>query len=117
VLAVRADCTGKNNHGRHCPLTSSKLSRSPLSRPLLIAVRMAVAPIPVVSLRSVVLPVVLTIPPVLCRQVTPVGAVFAVVPLVVITMVPIIDSDLDAAFLRSGVGHNSGWRSNSGSQE
>ena len=34
------------------------------------------APIPVVSLLSVVLSVVLTIRPVLCRQVTPVGAVF-----------------------------------------
>jgi uncharacterized YccA/Bax inhibitor family protein len=78
---------------------------------------MVVAPIPILSLRSVVLPVVLTIPPVLCRQVTPVGAVFAVVPVVVITVVPIIDPDLDPAFLRSGAGHDCGWRSNRSSQE
>jgi hypothetical protein len=61
-----------------------------------------VAPIPVVPLDSVVLPVVLAITPVLCCQVTPVGAVFVVVPVMVITVVPIVDSDLDAAVLRSG---------------
>ena len=75
------------------------------------------APIPVVPLRSVVLPVVLTIPPVLCRQVAPVGAVLVVVPVVVIAVVPIIDSHLDAAFLRSGMGHDCGWCSNGSSQE
>jgi hypothetical protein len=78
---------------------------------------MTVPPIPVVPLLSVVLPVVLTIRPVLCRQVTPVGAVLVVVPVVVITVVPIIDSHLDAAFLRSGMGHDCGWCSNSSSQE
>ena len=78
---------------------------------------MSVAPIPVVLLHSIVLPVVLTITPVLFCQVTPVGAVFVVVPVVVITMVPIVDSHLDAAFLRSGVGHDCGWRSNGSSQE
>jgi hypothetical protein len=76
-----------------------------------------VAPIPVVSLPSVVLPVVLPIAPVLCDQVSPVGAVFAVVPVVVITVVPIVDSDLNAAVLRSGVGHDCGWCSNGSSQE
>ena len=75
------------------------------------------APIPVVPLHPVVLPLVYTISPVLFSQVTPVGAVFVVVPVMVITVVPIVDSDLDAAVLRSGVGHDCGWRSNGSSQE
>jgi hypothetical protein len=53
-----------------------------------------------------VLPVVLTITPVLFCQVTPVGAVLAVVPVMVITAVPIVDSDLDAGLLGLGFGHN-----------
>jgi len=84
---------------------------------LLIAVWMTVAPIPVVPLHSVVLHLVLTIPPVSCRQVTPVGAVLVVVPVVVITVIPIVDSHLDAAFLRSGMGNDCGWRSNGSNQE
>jgi hypothetical protein len=86
-------------------------------RPSLIAVRMTVAPIPVVPLYTVVLPAVLTITPVLCCQITPIGAVFVVVPVVVVVVVPIIDSDLDIGFLSFGVGHNQGWCSNSSSQE
>jgi len=78
---------------------------------------MTVAPIPIVPLHSVVLPVVLTIGPVFCRQVTPVGAVLVVVPVVVITVVPIIDSHLDAAFLRSRMSQDCGWCSNGSSQE
>ena len=78
---------------------------------------MTVAPIPVVPLRSVVLLVILTIAPVLSREVTPVGAVFVVVPVMVITVVPIVDSDLDAAVLRSWVGPDCGWCSNGSSQE
>jgi hypothetical protein len=73
---------------------------------LLIVVRMTVAPIPVVSLHSVVLSVVRTISPVLCYQVTSVGVVFAVVPVMVITVVPIVDSDLHAGLLSFGFGHN-----------
>jgi hypothetical protein len=88
------------------------LKRSALLRLLLVAVGMIVAPIPVVPLHSVVLPVVLTIPPVLRRQITPVGAVLVVLPVVIITVVPIIDSHLDAAFLRPGASHDCGWCSN-----
>jgi hypothetical protein len=74
--------------------------------PSLIVVRMTVAPIPIVLLHSVVLPVVLTITPVLCCQVTPVGVVFVVVPVMVIAVVPIVDADLDAGLLSFGFGHN-----------
>jgi hypothetical protein len=102
----------ENEPGRRRPPTPSVLFRL-----LLIAVRMTVAPIPIVPLHCVVLPVVLTIRPVFCRQVTPVGAVLVVVPIVVITVVPIIDSHLDAAFLRSRMSHDCGWCSNGSSQE
>jgi len=67
---------------------------------------MSVAPIPVVPLRSIVLPVVFTITPVLFCQITPVSTVFAVVPVMVIAVVPIVDSNLDAVFLSFGFGHN-----------
>ena len=75
------------------------------------------APIPVVPLHSVVLPVVLTITPVLCYQVASVGAVFVVVPVMVITVVPIVDSDLNAAVLRFWMSDDCGWCSNGSSQE
>ena len=71
-------------------------------------------PIPIVPLRSVMLPVVLNISPVPFYQVTPVRAVFVVIPVMVITVVPIVDSHLH---LRSGAGHDCGWRSNGRSQE
>ena len=76
-------------------------NRSPL-----IVVRMTVAPIPVVPLDAVVLPVVLTITPVLCCQVTPVGALFVVIPVMVIAVVLIVDSDLHAGLLRFRLGYN-----------
>jgi hypothetical protein len=47
----------------------------------------------------------------------PVGAVFAVVPVMVIAVVPIVDSDLDAALLSLGFGHNQGWCNNGSGQE
>jgi hypothetical protein len=65
---------------------------------------MTVAPIPVVSLHSAVLSLVLAIAPVLLPQILPVSMVFAVVPVVVVTVVPIINSDLHARFLRPWAG-------------
>ncbi len=49
------------------------------------------------------------ITPVLCFQVVPAGAVFVIGPVMIITVVPIVDSDADAGVLRSGVGHDWGW--------
>ena len=89
----------------------------PLCQPLLIVVWMTVAPIPVVSLHSVALPVVLTVSPVLSCQVTPVSAVFVVVPVMVVTVVPIINPNLHAGFLCFGFGHNERRCSNGGGQE
>jgi hypothetical protein len=67
---------------------------------------MTVAPIPVVFLLSVVLPVVLAVAPVPFFQVTPVGMVFVVVPVMVIAVISIVDSHLDAGLLSFGSGHN-----------
>jgi hypothetical protein len=78
---------------------------------------MTVAPIPIVSLHFVVLPVVRTIASVLFYQVTPVSVVFAVVPVMVIAVVPIVDSDLNAALLSFGFGHNYGWCNNGSGQD
>jgi hypothetical protein len=78
---------------------------------------MAVAPIPIVFLHFVVLSVVRTIASVLCYQVAPVSVVFAVVPVVVIAVVPIVDSDLNASLLSFGFGHNHGWCNNGSGQD
>jgi hypothetical protein len=78
---------------------------------------MTVAPIPVVFLHLVLLPVVLTITPAPFHQVTPIGAVFAVVPVVVVTVVPIIDADLDGGLLSFGFGHNQSGCNNGSRQK
>ena len=78
---------------------------------------MTVAPIPIVFLHFVVLSVVRTIASVLFYQVTPVGVVFAVVPVVVVTMVPIVHADLHAGFLRCGACQSYCWRSKNGSKD
>jgi uncharacterized YccA/Bax inhibitor family protein len=59
---------------------------------------------------SVALAFVLPIAPMLHHEVTPVGAVFAVVPIVVVAVVAIVDADLDASFLRLGAGNEGGRR-------
>jgi hypothetical protein len=83
----------------------------------LIVVWMTVAPVPIMPLHSAVLPVVLTIALVLIVEVTLVGAVFAVVPVMVVTVVPIADTDVHVRFLRLGTGHDYSWRGMSSSQE
>jgi hypothetical protein len=82
-----------------------------------IVIRVMVAPLPVISLVSFFLAVVLTILPAVFDQITAVGAIFAVVPVVVVTVVPIEDADLYAGFLSFGVGHNRGWRNDRGGQD
>ena len=57
---------------------------------VLIAIWMAMAPIPVSSLPPMVLAAELTIVPMLFAEVNPVGTVFAVIPLMVVTMVAIV---------------------------
>ena len=66
---------------------------------------------------SVVLALVAPIASVLHHEVAPVGAVFAVVPVVVVAMVAIVDADLDASFLRLGAGDESGRRDQGSTQE
>jgi hypothetical protein len=78
---------------------------------------MSVAPIPVVLLHVMVLPVVFPIIPVFYDQVMPVGAVLAVVPVVIIMVTVVIDSDLYASLLSFGFNQNQGWCNNGGCQE
>jgi hypothetical protein len=63
---------------------------------------MAVAPGPVLPLKSGVLVAVLAIASVVNHEVTPVGVVFAIVPIVVVTMIPIIDPNLHAGLRPRG---------------
>jgi hypothetical protein len=83
----------------------------------LVAVWMTVAPRPVMPPHSVVLPAIVLIGPVPNHEVTSIGVVFAVVPVVVVTVVPIVDSDLHVRFLRLGAGHDQNWRGKGSSQE
>lgn len=71
----------------------------------LIVVGVLVAPLPVMAVHSVILALVFPIATVLGREITPVGAVFAVVPVVVLAAVPIVDADLHAGLLRLWSGH------------
>ena len=84
-------------------------------RPSLIVIRMTMAPIPILLLHFVVLPVVLAITPALFCQIAPVGAVLVVVPVMVVAVVPIIDSDVDLLSVR--LGHNQCWHSNDSSEQ
>ena len=68
-----------------------------------------VAPTPVVALSSGVLPVVLAVGSVLNHVITPVGAIFAIVPVVVVAVVPIVDPQLHSGFLRLRAGHGHRW--------
>ena len=70
---------------------------------------MIVAPTPVLPLRSGVLPVIPTIGSALYHKVTPVGVIFAVVPIVVVTAVPIVDPHLHAGFLGFWAGPSYCW--------
>jgi len=72
------------------------------------------APMPIVALHATVLPLVLAIAAVLFDEVTPVGAVFAVIPIMVVAIIPVINSDLDTAVLGLGVCQDDSWNRESG---
>jgi hypothetical protein len=77
---------------------------------------MIVTPLPIVLLLLVVLAVVRTIFFMLLRQITAMGLVFTVIPGMVLPVVTIIDSDLDAGVLRCS-GHDCYWRHKGSCQE
>jgi hypothetical protein len=83
----------------------------------LIAVWMAMAPVPVIALLSAALPVVFAIVSMLIREIASIGAILAVVPIVIVLVIPIIDSDLDAGLLRRRAGHHNHWRGKGRSQD
>ena len=66
------------------------------------------APIPVISVHSAVRSVELTIGPVLCRQVAPVRAIFAIIPVMIVAVVSIVVPDVvvvvTSVVLISGLG-------------
>jgi hypothetical protein len=90
---------------------------SPAMVSLLVFVWMSMAPIPVVRL---LLPVRLREFArilVIFREVLPPGAIFVVIPVVIILVVSIIDANLNVGLLRYGAGHNGHWRRKGGGQE
>jgi hypothetical protein len=60
----------------------------------LVPVGIVVAPIPVVPVRSGARSVELVIDAVLCHQVAPVSAILTVIPIMVVTVVSIVISDV-----------------------
>jgi hypothetical protein len=50
-------------------------------------------------------------------KVLPPGAIFVVVPVVVVLVVSIVDSELNAGLLRQRCGHNCHWQRKGGGQE
>jgi hypothetical protein len=85
----------------------SDLRHPALDPPWLIAVWISVTIIPIIPLHVVVLPAVDDISSVVHHQVVSVGAIFVSIPVVIIMVVPVINSDLD--LLSFGFDHNEGW--------
>lgn len=79
------------------------------------------APIPVISVRSGGRSVELTVGPVLCRQIAPVRAVFAIIPGMVVAVVSIVVSDVfvvvTPVILISAIGDTGRWGKKGSSQE
>ena|ERR1700730_7880240 len=78
----------------------------------LFAVGMLVTPFPIVSLVSGSLLVVRAVISMAFLQVAPVCPIFAVIPIMVVAMVRIIYSHLNARVLRSRCWHDRRWREN-----
>ena len=78
---------------------------------------MIVAPLPVIVLRFVILVLVHDIGMVPSFEVIPVSVLFVIIPVVVVAVVPILDADLHAGFLRPGSGQDCSWCSNGSSQD
>jgi hypothetical protein len=71
-----------------------------------VLIWMAVAPIPVFRLLSLLCLREFVRLPVVFRKEHPPLLVFVVIPVVIILVVPIVDSDLNAGLLGYGAGHN-----------
>jgi hypothetical protein len=91
--------SGFRNSGATVALTSSETS-------CLLLIWMAVAPIPISGLLSLALSVVRAIILVPFYQVSSVGVVFAVVPIVVVVMVRVVNSDRSFLWCCSGYGRS-----------
>jgi hypothetical protein len=109
---VRGDDAQQPQHQQddeNCPKHSGS--------PSLVVVGMGMAPIPVIGLFSLAGLGEFMGFFVIVGQVDPPGIVLAIVPVVVVLVVGIIDSDLDAVVIRCGGGQSRQGRCDSGGQE
>src|SRR5229473_2156728 len=84
---------------------------------LLVVIWMGVAIIPVIRLLPLARLREFVRIPVLCRKVLPPGAIFVVVPVVIVLVLSIVDSELNAGLLRYRSGHNGHRRHKGSGQE
>jgi hypothetical protein len=98
---------------RHRALTRAVFA---LSLSIFLMVRMLVAPTPVVILVSASLLIVFAISLMPFAQIASVSVVFAVIPIVVVLVMPVVHTDGDVFFLRLRFGHNQSRRNNGGGQ-
>src|ERR1700683_1692250 len=70
---------------------------------------MIVAPIPVCTLRGAILMIIRAIGAMVVGQILAICVVFAIVPVVIILVVAIVDTDLNGGVLRQGGGEGHGW--------
>jgi hypothetical protein len=73
--------------------------------PLLVVVGVGMAPIPIMGLLSFAGPRKFVVFPVIVGQIDSPGMILTIIPVVIILMVGIVNSNLDAAVVRSGGGH------------
>jgi len=73
---------------------------------LLIAIRVVVAPLPVIPLVAMIPMVVSDVPLVASVEIAPVGAVFAVIPVVVVVVMRVVDANLNSGILCRRCGHD-----------
>ena len=84
---------------------------------LLVFVRMSVAPLPVIRLLFFVRLGKFVGTSMVFREVLPPGAIFVVIPVVIVLVTLIVNSNLNASLLRYGDGHHCHWCGKDSSQE
>ena len=83
----------------------------------LVFVRMSVAPLPVLRLLFLVGLGKFVGTSMVFREVLPPGAIFVVIPVVIVLVILIVNADLNASLLRYGNGHHCHWCGKDSSQK
>ena len=83
----------------------------------LVFVRMSVAPLPVLRLLFLVRLGKFVGTSMVFREVLPPGAIFVVIPVVIVLVTLIVNPDLNASLLRYGDGHHCHWCGKDSSQK